>query len=239
MGIAVVTGAGQGLGRATAERLARDGHHVVALDLDGDRAVETAAAVGGEGHQCDVCDPSAVRAIAAALPGCDALVNNAGIWKFHSILDMSPADAQAVIDVNVLGVVWCTQAFVPLMKAGGGGSIVNLSSGAAYTNSPGLGMYPATKSAVESLTHTMALELGPSGIRANAVGPGLIVSDGTAANFQGERAVERAKGVPLGRVGAPADIADVVSFLCSDDARYVNGQVIYVDGGITAGRPIQ
>ena len=239
MGIAVITGAGQGLGRATAERLAADGHRVVALDLDGDRAVETAVAVGGVGYACDVTDPDAVRAVAARLDGCEILVNNAGIWKFHSILEMSPADAQAVIDVNVLGIVWCTQAFVPLMQAGGTGSIVNLSSGAAYTNSPGLGMYPATKAAVESLTRTMALELGPSGIRANAIGPGLVVSDGTAANFQGERAVERARGVPLGRVGAPSDIADVVSFLCSPDARYVNGQVIYVDGGITAGRPIQ
>jgi len=239
MGIAVVTGAGQGLGRATAERLARDGHHVVALDRDADRAAETAALVGGEAHQCDVTDRDTVLAVAATLEGCDVLVNNAGIWKFHSILDMSPADAHAVIDVNVLGIVWCAQAFVPLMKAGGSGSVVNLSSGAAYTNSPGLGMYPATKSAVESLTRTMALELGPLGIRANAIGPGLIVSDGTAANFQGEQGVERAKGVPLGRTGTPADIADVVSFLCSDDARYVNGQVLYVDGGITAGRPIQ
>ena len=126
MGIAVVTGAGQGLGRATAERLARDGHEVVALDLDGDRAADTAAAVGGQGHACDVTDPDAVRAVAERVGGCDVLVNNAGIWKFHSILEMSPTDAQAVIDVNVLGVVWCTQAFAPLMVAGGGGSIVNL-----------------------------------------------------------------------------------------------------------------
>ncbi|MCU0311776.1 MAG: SDR family oxidoreductase [Acidimicrobiales bacterium] len=236
MGIAVVTGAGQGLGRATAERLARDGHHVVALDLDGERAAATAAAVDGDWRQCDVTDPDAVHAVAASLDGCQILVNNAGIWAFHSILEMSPDDARAVIEVNVLGVVWCTQAFAPLMKAGGGGSIVNLSSGAAYTNSPGLGTYPATKAAVESLTRTMALELGPSGIRTNAVGPGLIVSDGTAANYQGDRAAERAKGVPLGRVGTPADIADVIAFLCADDSRYVNGQVIYVDGGITAGR---
>ncbi|MCD9624386.1 SDR family NAD(P)-dependent oxidoreductase [Rhabdothermincola salaria] len=236
MGIAVVTGAGQGLGQATAVRLAADGHEVVVLDLDLDRARETAEAVDGQAHRCDVTDRDAVHAVASRLPSCAALVNNAGIWRFHSILDMSEDDARAVIDVNVLGVVWCTQAFAPLMKAGGGGSIVNLSSGAAWTHSPGLGMYPATKSAVESLTRTMALELGPSGIRANAVGPGLVVSDGTAANYQGDRASERAQGVPLGRVGAPGDIADVVAFLCGDQARYVNGQIIYVDGGITAGR---
>lgn len=236
MGIAVVTGAGQGLGRATAERLARDGHEVVVLDVDLDRAHATAEAVGGRAHRCDVTDRDAVAAVADGLGECSALVNNAGIWRFHSVLEMSAEDARAVIDVNVLGVVWCTQAFVPLMRASGGGSIVNLSSGAAWTHSPGLGMYPATKSAVESLTRTMALELGPSGIRANAVGPGLVVSDGTAASYEGERAAERARSVPLGRVGAPADIADVVAFLCSDDARYVSGQVVYVDGGITAGR---
>ena len=236
MGIAVVTGGGQGLGLATATRLAADGYEVAVLDLDGDRAREAAESVGGQGHACDVTDRDAVHAVAQRIGACSALVNNAGIWKFHSIMEMAPEDARSVIDVNVLGIVWCTQAFGGLMADGGGGSIVNLSSGAAYTNSPGLGMYPATKSAVESLTRTMALELGPKGIRANAIGPGLIVNDGTAANYEGEQAAKRARGVPLGRVGAPRDIADVVSFLCSDDARYVNGQVIYVDGGITAGR---
>jgi 3-oxoacyl-[acyl-carrier protein] reductase len=110
-----------------------------------------------------------------------------------------------------------------------------MSSGAAWTNSPEIGIYPATKAAVESLTKTLALELGADNIRSNAIGPGLIVSDGTAGNFEGARANERAQGVPMKRVGAPADIADVVSFLCSNDSRYVSGQVIYVDGAITAG----
>ncbi|NCY16072.1 MAG: SDR family oxidoreductase, partial [Actinobacteria bacterium] len=170
-----------------------------------------------------------------AIPDCFALINNAGIWNFPSILEVTEEQLQSVIEVNIKGIVWCCQAFVPKMRAGGGGSIVNMSSGAAWTNSPNIGIYPATKAAVESLTKTLALELGRDNIRTNAIGPGLIVSDGTAANFQGDRAAERAKGVPMGRVGAPADIADVVSFLCSEDARYVNGQVIYVDGGITAG----
>ena len=235
MATVVITGAGQGLGRADAVRLAADGFHVVCVDLAIDAARETAEMVGGTAFECDVTDRDAVMAVAAQVPECSALVNNAGIWKFHSILDMAPGDAQAVLDVNVLGIVWCTQAFVPKMKEGGGGSIVNMSSGAAWTHSPGLGLYPATKSAVESLTKTMALELGPDGIRANAIGPGLIVSDGTAANYAGEKAAQRAKGVPMGRVGNPTDIADVVGFLCGDDSRYVSGQVIYVDGGVTAG----
>jgi 3-oxoacyl-[acyl-carrier protein] reductase len=235
MPVAVVTGAGQGLGRADSARLARDGFDVVCLDVNLDAARETAEMVGGTAYRCDVTDRDEVMAVASAIPECAALVNNAGIWRFHSILDMSPEDAHSVYDVNVLGIVWCTQAFVPKMRAGGGGSIVNMSSGAAWTSSPGLGLYPATKSGVESLTRTMALELGADNIRANAIGPGLIVSEGTAANYEGERANERAKGVPMKRVGTPADIADVVGFLCGDDSRYVSGQVIYVDGGITAG----
>lgn len=236
MGVVVVTGAGQGLGRATAERLARDGHEVVAVDRDAAAAEATAAAVGGRARHCDVTDRAAVVELAATLDTCHGLVNNAGIWRFHSLLDDGEDDIRAVIEVNVLGVIWCTQALAPLMVAAGGGSIVNLSSGAASTQSPGLGIYPATKTAVESLTRTMALELGPQGVRTNAVGPGLIVSEGTAANYDEAAAARRAAGVPLRRVGAPADIADVVAFLIGDDARYVNGQVVYVDGGITAGR---
>lgn len=239
MGVAVVTGAGQGLGRADCLRLARDGFDVMCLDRNLDAANETASMCGGTAFEVDVTDRAAVFDVAARIPECFALINNAGIWNFPSILDVTEEQLQSVIEVNIKGIVWCCQAFVPKMRAGGGGSIVNMSSGAAWTNSPDIGIYPATKAAVESLTKTLALELGVDNIRSNAIGPGLIVSDGTAANFQGDRAGERAQGVPMKRVGAPADIADVVSFLCSDDSRYVNGQVIYVDGGITAGTPVR
>lgn len=235
MAIAVVTGAGQGLGRADCLRLAQDGFDVMCLDRNLDAARETAELCGGTAYACDVTDRAQVFSVAEQIGGCFALVNNAGIWNFPSILDVDEQMLQSVIEVNVKGIVWCCQAFVPLMRAGGGGSIVNMSSGAAWTNSPNIGIYPATKAAVESLSKTLALELGPDHIRSNAIGPGLIVSDGTAANFQGDRADQRAQGVPMKRVGAPSDIADVVSFLCSDDSRYVSGQVIYVDGGITAG----
>ena len=235
MPTAVITGAGQGLGRADALRLAADGFDIVCLDRNVDAAAETAGLVGGRSFAVDVTDRDAVFAVAAQIDECHALVNNAGVWRFQSILEMTPEDARVVNDVNVFGIIWCTQAFVPLLRAAGGGSIVNISSGAAWTNSPGLGLYPATKSAVESLTRTMAMELGPDGIRTSAIGPGLIVSDGTSVNYEGDRGSERARGVPLRRVGAPSDIADVVSFLCGNDSRYVNGQVIYVDGGITAG----
>jgi 3-oxoacyl-[acyl-carrier protein] reductase len=237
MQTAIVTGAGRGLGKATARRLARDGYLVVALDIDAEAADATAEEVGGVGHQCDVTDPSSLADVAERIERCDALVNNAGIWRFHPLLEAKPDDIQAVLAVNVTGIINTCQAFVPKMIDAGAGSIVNLSSGAAWTNSPGIGVYPASKAAVESLTKQMAIEWGAHGIRANAVGPGLIVTEGTQANYQGERRKERAKGIPLARVGDPEDIADVIAFLCSDDARYVSGQVIYIDGGVTAGRP--
>lgn len=236
MAVAVVTGAGRGLGKATAQRLRRDGFDVIAVDLDEAAARATAAAIGGDWRQCDVTDWDAVDALAASIDRCDALVNNAGIWHFHSLLDSTPQQIDSVLAVNVVGVLACSRALVPKMIAAGGGSIVNLSSAAAWTNSPGVGIYPATKTAVISLTKQMAIEWGEHGVRANAVGPGLIVTEGTEQNYQGERRAERAKPVPMRRVGEPRDIADVISFLCGDDARYVSGQVIYVDGGVTAGR---
>ena len=236
MGTAVITGAGRGLGKAMAVRLAADGHRVVAVDLDGEAAERTAAAVGGEARRCDVSDWSSVDALAASLERCDVLVNNAGIWHFHSLLETTPENVAAVLGVNVVGVLLCSRALAPKMIAAGGGSIVNLASAAAWTNSPGTGIYPATKAAVISLTKQMAIEWGEHGIRANAVGPGLIVTEGTAERHSGGRSSERSKNIPLRRVGEPRDIADVVSFLCSDAARYVTGQTIFVDGGITAGR---
>jgi len=107
---------------------------------------------------------------------------------------------------------------------------------AAATGSPGVGLYPASKAAIESLTRQMAIEFGPMGIRVNAVGPGLIVTEGTAHNYEGGKGEERARNVPLRRTGTPEDIADVVNFLASEQDRYVTGQVVYVDGGVTAGR---
>jgi 3-oxoacyl-[acyl-carrier protein] reductase len=237
MQTAVVTGAGRGLGKATARRLAHDGYLVVVLDLDAEAAAATAEEVGGVSYQCDVTDRAALLEVASGIERCDALVNNAGIWRFQPLLEMPAADVDAVLAVNVAGIVNTCQAFVPKMIDGGGGAVVNLSSGAAWTHSPGIGIYPASKAAVEALTKQMALEWGPAGVRANAVGPGLVVTEGTQVNYQGERRAERGKGVPLGRVGDPEDIADVIAFLCSDDARYVSGQVLYVDGGVTAGRP--
>jgi 3-oxoacyl-[acyl-carrier protein] reductase len=237
LGIAVVTGAGRGLGRAIAGRLSSDGHQIVAVDIDGASAEATAAALGGKGRQCDVADPAAVRAVAAEVGPVDVLVNNAGIWRFGPLIEASAADIDEVLRVNLLGTLHCCQAFAPGMAERGGGAIVNLSSAAAITRSPGIEVYPVSKGAVETLTGQLALELGPASIRVNAVGPGLIVTEGTARNYEGERRAERARNVPLRRVGEPVDIANVVAFLASDQSSYVSGQVIYVDGGVSAGRP--
>ena len=236
-GLALVTGAGRGLGRAVCQRLRADGFDIVAVDIDAGTAAATAELVGGVSRVCDVGDRKSVRELSESLPqGIDVLINNAGIWRYHKLVGSDPDDIDDVLRVNLMGTLNCTLAFVESMAERGGGAVVNFSSAAASMRAQGVGIYPVSKAAVEALTQQLAVELGPMGIRVNAVGPGVIVTEGTQANYEGERGVQRARMVPLRRVGEPDDIADVVAFLASHDARYVSGQIIYVDGGIVAGR---
>ncbi len=220
----MVTGAARGIGAAIAGRLEADGYRVHRLDV-----------LAGDGVTgCDITDPVAVAATADAIGPVDVLVNNAGHWRFGPLEDVTPEDFRAVLDVNLMGTFLCTQAFGRSMLGQGSGAIVNIVSIAAYRANPMVGAYSPSKAAVVALTEQTALEWGPRGVRCNAVGPGLIPTPGTGAVYDDERVREvRAGAVPLRRLGTPEDVAEVVAFLASDKASYVNGQVLYVDGGLS------
>ncbi|WP_395156370.1 SDR family NAD(P)-dependent oxidoreductase [Ilumatobacter sp.] len=223
MPTAVVTGASRGIGAAIATRLASDGFDVVRLDLE----------AGDDVIACDVSDHAAVRRVAADIGPVDALVNNAGIWKFGPIESADPDDFTRVLAVNLGGTFNCTQAFGATMLDRGG-SIVNVVSIAAHSPNPSVGSYSPSKTAVLAFTRQTAVEWGPRGVRANAVGPGFVPTPGTGDVYDDDRVrAIRASVVPLRRLGEPVDVANVVGFLAGPESAYVTGQVIYVDGGVT------
>ncbi|MFF7261153.1 SDR family NAD(P)-dependent oxidoreductase [Streptomyces sp. NPDC008159] len=234
--VALVTGAGRGIGRATSLLLAERGYFVVAVDQD-ESAESTARAVDGAHFRCDVRDSGALRSVADELERLDLLVNNAGVWTFSSLADIDIEHFRRVLDVNVLGNLLCTQTFAPIIARSGGGAIVNVTSFLAGTPRANSGIYPAAKAAVIALTQQAAAEYADAGIRVNAVGPGLIRTEGAANLFGPDPAEHTRRGsyLPLGRLGEGDDIAGVIAFLGSPEARYVTGQTIYADGGIGVG----
>lgn len=235
MRTAVVTGAARGLGRAMTARLTADGFAVWAVDADEAAVKTTAGEVGATACALDVTDEAAVEGLAARLERCDALVNNAAIWRFTPLAGTPMDEAARVLAVNVLGPLLLMQRLVPVMARGGGGAIVNVSSITAKYSPTGAGLYPASKAALEAMTRVAAVEFGPLGIRCNAVGPGIVPTEGTLSHYGDEATrARRGRTLPAGRYGEPGDVADVVAFFCSDDSRYVTGQVVYVDGGYTA-----
>ncbi|MDT0531538.1 3-oxoacyl-ACP reductase FabG [Micromonospora sp. DSM 115977] len=243
--VAVVTGAAQGIGAATAHRLAGEGAAVAVVDLDAARAGAVAdeiAAAGGRavGIGCDVTDAGAVAAmtdqVVQAYGGLHVLVNNAGITRDNLLFRMPLPEWEAVLTTNLTSMFLCCQAAQQHMVTARYGRIVNLSSRSALGNR-GQVNYAAAKAGVQGLTATLAVELGPFNVTVNAVAPGYVATAMTAATAErvGSSPEEHQRAVaehtPLRRVAQPAEIASVIAFLASDDASYVSGQTLYVNGG--------
>jgi 3-oxoacyl-[acyl-carrier protein] reductase len=242
---AIVTGAARGIGAATAVRLAKDGHAVAVMDLDEARCIETVSAITSSGGRAlavavDVGNPeqvdAAVARVAAELGAPTILVNNAGIIRDNLIFKMTVDDWDAVLSVHLRGAFLMTKAVQAHMTAEKFGRIVNLSSTSALGNR-GQVNYSAAKAGVQGFTKTLAIELGRFGVTANAVAPGFIVTDMTRATAErmsipfDDFLSGAAAQIPVGRAGQPQDIAATISFLTSEEAGFVSGQVIYVAGG--------
>ncbi|WP_407530824.1 SDR family NAD(P)-dependent oxidoreductase [Methylobacterium oryzisoli] len=240
--VCLITGAAslRGIGRATARLFAEHGGRVVILDLDAGQA-EAAAREIGPGHlglACNVVDRAACQRAAdevvARFGRIDVLVNNAGITQPLKIMDIAPENYDAVTDVNLRGTLYMSQAVIPQMRAQQSGSIVCMSSVSAQRGGGIFGgpHYSAAKGGVLGLCKAMARELGPDGIRANAVTPGLIQTDITGGKLTDELKAEIIKGIPLARLGVADDVAKACLFLASDLSAYTTGAVIDVNGGM-------
>lgn len=251
--VALVTGGAQGIGRATTHSLLANGAAVAIVDLDGEMAEQTAKELGAAGESVmalagDVSDPARLAAIEEQvrnrLGPISILINNAGINTLKDrrpIHEYSRADWDHILRVDLTGVFVVTQAVVPEMIRRGGGRIVNIASIAGLVPLRLQSAYVAAKAGVVNLTRSMALELGPRNILTNCVAPGSIVTRGTRALFYGPEGDKTALAesllahIPLGRPGTPEEIAQAVTFLVSPAAGYINGAVLTVDGGWTAG----
>jgi NAD(P)-dependent dehydrogenase (short-subunit alcohol dehydrogenase family) len=240
--VAAISGAAgpRGIGFATARLFAAQGARVAILDVDGTAAQAAAGEVGADhrGFACDVTDPAgceeAARSVLEAFGQVDVLINNAGITQPVKTMDITPADLQRILDVNLSGVLYLSQAFIPHMRERKQGSIACMSSVSAQRGGGIFGgpHYSAAKAGVLGLAKAMARELGPDGIRVNCVTPGLIQTDITGGKLTDEMRVEILKGIPLNRLGTADDVAGVYLFLASDLSAYVTGAVIDVNGGM-------
>ncbi len=239
--VALVTGAGRGLGRAIARSLAGAGAGVACVDVDADLVAETAEAIRNGGGRaepltCDVTQSSrvneVVEQVVERMGRLDILVNNAGITRDGMLMRMKDDQWDAVLAVNLRGTFLFTRAAArPMMKARGG-RIINIASVSGLIGNPGQANYSASKAGVIGLTRTVARELASRNITVNAVAPGFIATDMTAK--LGEDVISQVKErIPLGRVGEPQDVADAVVYLASDAAGYITGHVLSIDGGLT------
>ena len=242
----VVTGAASGIGRSIAERFADEGARTVLLDLDDAALADLAASLGDAVVAHAAVDVTvgaavteAVRAAAEALGGIDVVVNNAGIPMVGAVRDLTDSDWDRALDVDLKSVFLVSRAAWPHLEAGGGGAIVNTASIAGMVGTPGQAAYATAKAGVVMLTKCMALDGAAAGIRVNAVSPGFVATpmlerwlDGQDDPAQARAGVEAMH--PLGRLGEPRDIADAFVYLASDEARWVTGTTLTVDGGFGA-----
>lgn len=250
--VALITGGGQGIGQAIAERLHADGFKVAIADLNIETARKVADRLGGKNGgaiavQVDVADRSSVYAAVdqavSALGGFDVIVNNAGIAPMSPIEDITPESIDRLFSINFNGVVWGTQAAAKAFrKLGHGGKIISAASQAGHVGNPGIALYSATKFAVRGFTQTAARDLAKFGITANTYAPGIVKTPlmadlakktATAAGKPEAWGWEQySKGITLERLSEPSDVAAVVSFLSGPDSNYITGQSIVVDGGM-------
>jgi len=239
-GVAIVTGAGSGIGRATAVRLASDGYNVILAGRRESALTETAGLIGVGGGAmvitCDVTAVDAVRSMVAltteAFGRIDVVVNNAGISRTAEFSKVDIRDWREVMAADVESIVLVTQAALPgLLESGG--SVVNVASVAGLGGDPRMTMYNAAKGAVVNLTRSLAVELAPQGVRVNAVAPSLTLTD-AVADIPHDDLAEFVRRIPMGRAAQPAEIADVIAFLAGPDSRFVTGVVLPVDGGLRA-----
>jgi len=230
----IVTGAANGIGHAIARAADEFGYRVGVLDISHDQAEEVAAGLAhGEALVCDVTDADQVGRVFAEFGGIDVLVNNAGILRTGPLIDHEPADFRRVIDTNLSAVFIVAQAAARIMRENNSGSIVNVASIVGIHPSPSSGAYAAAKGGLLALTQHMSLEWGGYGIRVNAVAPGFIDAGMSATFYQNETVRDRRAGaVPLGRIGSPEDVVKAVMFLASEDAAYISGETLTVDGGV-------
>ena len=237
--VAVVTGGGSGIGRAIAERLAKDGIAVAVLDLNQEAADEVAASVGGLGVGVDVADRSrveaAVQQVRDELGPVTVLVNNAGVPYFGRFLEVTLDEWEKVLRVNLTGTFHVTQVVLPDMIEARWGRIVNISSSSAQGGQQLMTPYVSSKAGMIGLTKSLALEFGPKGVTVNTIPPGFIdtpmLRDSESKGLLGGPIEDVEKATPVRRAGLPEDIAAATAFLVSDEASYVTGQIIGVNGG--------